>query len=82
MRMQRNELYNDWSRANKLQNPEDQREAKEKIRKRIKDWDDAYGHISPMEVDGDMLVYVIKRLQREARKEKKEEEKEKIRYRY
>ena len=82
MRMQRNELYNDWSRANKLQNPEDQREAKEKIRKRIKDWDDAYGHISPMEVDGDMLVYVIKRLQREKRKEMKEEEEKNRRFRY
>ena len=82
MRMQRNELYNDWLRANKLQNQEDQIEAKDKIRKRIKDWDDAYGHISPMEVDGDMLVYVIKRLQREQRKEMKEEEEKKIRYRY
>jgi len=82
MKMQRKELYNDWLRANKLQNQEDQIEAKDKIRKRIKDWDDAYGHISPMEVDGDMLVYVIKQLQREQRKEMKEEEEKKIRYRY
>ena len=76
------ELYNDWLRANKLQNQEDQIEAKDKIRKRIKDWDDAYGHISPMEVDGDMLVYVIKRLQREKRKEMKEEEEKNRRFRY
>ena len=82
MKMERKKLYNDWLKSNKLQNLEDQREAKDKIRKRIKDWDDTYGHISPMEVGGDMLVYVIKQLQREQRKEMKEEEEKKIRYRY